>query len=208
MIYQLWMWKNNPAANTLYAKISPEDDKVLAETFSDEAMDRFGAKWVLYCESAWANEEYRNWGITSYPDIQARIEHTRVIEKAGWYRYGDMFSLLGTLKMEEGVPQKANFPNPIYSLFIMHSNPVTYANNARLTESERTEMWAKWQQSVERTGACMVLYCQSAWCKEEMPGYGVMAFPNIEAVQAHWEDLQKLDWPLYFDSFTLLGIEM
>jgi hypothetical protein len=208
MIYQLWMWKNHQAANTALAKISPEEDKVLAETFSNEAMERSGAKWFLYCESTWANEEYRNWGITIYPDVHSRIEHTRVIEKAGWYRYADMFSLLGTLKMEEGVPQKNDFPNPIYSLFIMRSNPVTLANYSRLTKEEENELWAKWRQSVERTGACLTLFCNSAWCDEGMPGFGVMAFPSIEALQAHQEDLQKLDWPLYFDAFTLLGIEM
>jgi hypothetical protein len=206
MIYLLWLYKNHQPANTAFAKITPEEDKVLAETFSDAEMERFGAKLFLYCESAWANEEYRHWGITTYPDIQLRIEHTRVIDKAGWFRFADMFTLMGTLDMEDGIAKKPDFPNPIYHLYIMQNNPVAWANYARLTKEEEAEMWAKWKQSIERTGACMMLHCKSAWSSEGMPGFGVVAFPSIEARQAHAEDLGKLNWQLYFDVFTLLGI--
>jgi hypothetical protein len=67
-------------------------------------------------------------------------------------------------------------------------------------------MWGKWQQSIDRTGACLVLYCKSAWCNEGLPSFGVMAYPSVEARQADVDELEKLNWPLYFDVFTLLGI--
>jgi hypothetical protein len=207
MIYELWIWKNQTSANRDYAKISVEDDKVLNQAFNDEGLKRFGAAWFLYCESTWADEEYRNWGITTYQNIEGRIEQARESKKAGWYRFGNMVSLLGTLEMKEGAPQKPNFPKPIYQLWISKSNPVTTANYARLTKEDQDGLWAKWQQSVDRVGACMVLYCKSAWADESRPSFGVMAYPNIEGRQSHVEDLEKLNWGQYFDAFTLLGIE-
>ena len=110
MIYTLWLWKNNPVANAAYARISAEDQKAQDLIFSAEAMERYGAAWVLYCSSAWANEEYRNWGICTYKSIEDRINHTREIEKAGWYRYADMVSFLGTLATDE--PSLPGYPNP------------------------------------------------------------------------------------------------
>jgi hypothetical protein len=205
MIYLLWMWKNDQAANTAFENVPENEDKAMADFFSEEGMKNSGAEWVLYCDSAWADEEYRNWGITAYTSIEKRIEHTKAIQKLGWFRYANMSSLLGTLQMDEGATQTPPYPNPIYQLFITKANPVTLKNYSLLSKEEETALWEKWQESVKRTEACMVIYCKSGWSNEQHPGYGVMAFPNIEARQAHYEDLEKLNWHLYFDAFTVLG---
>ncbi len=200
MIYELWLWKNNPVANAAYAKITAEEQKALDQALE---MKKYGAEWVLYCESTWANEAYRNWGISSYQTLEGRIAQTRALEKAGWFNWAEMVSLMGTL---EGEVHKPDFPHPIYQLWISHANPITWANAAGESKEESDERWAKWQESVNRTGACLVLYCNSAWCDESRPNFGVMAFPSIEARAQHVADVEKLKWPLYFDSFVLLGV--
>jgi hypothetical protein len=205
MIYGLWLWKNNPTTNRLIEGITQEEQKAMDELFSDEAMARRQTEWVLYCKCTWANEEYRNWGIVSYANIDAAIAEKDEITAGGWYRFGDMTSLLGTLDMPGGVVQKPDFPDPIYQLYIIKSNPVTLANQLRLSQDELADGWQKWEESVRRHGACKMLVCKSGWCNEEMPAFGVMAFPNIEARMAHVEDLEKMNWGLYSQAFTLLG---
>lgn len=202
MIYELWMWKNNPTANAAYAKITEEEQKALDEALE---MEKYGAKWVLYCESTWANEQYRNWGITSYETLEGRIAQTRALEKAGWFQIAEIDSLMGMLDGGEAITPPT-FPNPIYRLWIEHANPVTYANYAALSNEEEKALWDCWKESMDRTGACIVLFCNSAWCDGGRPKFGVAAFPSLEACMEHTKDCEKLKFPLYYDIFELMGV--
>jgi hypothetical protein len=116
----------------------------------------------------------------------------------------DAFTLLGISGEEPKVPL---FPNAVYQLWITRADPETMDNFSRLMKEELEATWAKWQESDNRTGACMVLACDCYWPNEENPGFGVMAFPSIEARQEHCKDLQALKWLQYIKAFTLLGIE-
>jgi hypothetical protein len=50
------------------------------------------------------------------------------------------------------------------------------------------------------------MFCDSYWANEDYLGFGVVAFPNVEARQAHARDLLEMGWNQYFSAFTLLGI--
>jgi hypothetical protein len=205
MIYELFLWKNNPLANAAYDNIRPEDQKALDPIFSDEGMDRYGAKFILYCDCTWANQEYLHWGIVRYNSIEDKIKHDQAYTKAGWFHYAELFTLLGTPVSAEETPKLPDLPNPIYQLWMIRNHPVTTANYAHLTKEEETQLWAVHNESEKRTGAQMVLYCKSAWANEEYLGFGVTAYPNIEACQVNRDDLEKINWPLYFMSFSILG---
>lgn len=207
MIYELWLWKNTPASNRAWESRTEAEDKPLAAIFTDDAMKSSGAEWVLYCKSAWANEAYRNWGITRYTSIEARIAHTQLLEEKGWFRMGEMESLLGILDDSASEPKKPDYPNPIYQLFIMRLNPVTQANYARMTGEEQERLWAGWDESAKRHNIQQFLFCKSGWCDEEKPFFGVVTFPSIAARQAHWDDLDALNWWQYITASSLLGIE-
>jgi hypothetical protein len=207
MYYELWMWKNTPGSNRAWENRTEAEDETLKTALSEEAMKSCGAEWVLYCHSAWADEEYRSWGITAYSSIEKRIAHSRLLQKAGWFGMGDMMSLMGVLEDGRGQPEKPEYPNAIYQLFIIRSNPVTIANYSRLTQDEQDNLWARWQESADRNNLHQFIFCKSGWCNEEKPYFGVVAFPDAAARQAHWEDLNQMNWFQYFSAFTLLGVE-
>lgn len=204
MIYQLYMLKNQSGANTALAKITPEERNALMQSMSAEALNQYGAQTVLDCACAWANEEYSHWGITSFKSIQGRIAQVQASEKLGLYRVAEFFSLLGTLDGDE--PKLPDYPNPIYQLWLMRNNPVLTANFMRSSKEELAEIMAKHAESEKRTETYTVLYCKSAWANEEYVEFGVSAFPNIEACQAHRDDLENFNWPLYSQSTSILGI--
>lgn len=58
--------------------------------------DSAGGKWLVMCDSRWANEEYMAWGVVEFPTLEAAQECTREHEKRGWYRYVVATTLLGT----------------------------------------------------------------------------------------------------------------
>lgn len=205
MIYNLVIAKNTPYSNTKMANLPEQVVKDWDEVFSEERMKKYGAEWVAYCDCTWANEEYSVWAVNTYSDVHARIEHMKEITKAGWFQYADLFTLLG-IDTDGTGPQKPNFPNPIYSLWVIRNDPAALANYNRLSKEEEAELWRKHNENEDLTGACMVLRCKSYWANEEYWGFGISAYPSIEALVQNSEGLEKLNWPLYFKSFTLLGI--
>jgi hypothetical protein len=202
MLYNLVLLKNTAYSNTRMANIPPEVLTEWDQVFSPETMAKYGARWVVYCNCAWCSEEYKFFAVNTYTDIQARIAHIKEIEKTAWFQYAEVFNLLGTSSEE---PQMPAFPNPIYQLFIARNNPLTGANHARETEEEETARWALWQESAKRTGASVVLYCDSYWANEDYLGFGLVAFPSVEARQEHAADLMKMKWTQFYSAFTLLG---
>ncbi len=202
MLYTLCLVKNHPYSNSAMAHAPDEVRKEWDKVFSEETLAQYGVRWVVYCDATWANQEYSGFAINTYKDIPARIAHWKEIEKSAWYRHVDLFTMLGTGDQE---PQLPAFPNPIWLLYMGRNNPVTAANLARETKEEAAARWAKWGESMKRVGACEVLYCDSFWANEDYVGFGVTAYPSVEARQAHAKDLLELNWPLYSSAFTLLG---
>lgn len=63
---------------------------------AEEIDKRAGAKWIIMCDSRWADESTDGWGVLEYPSMDAYLAKVRELEKAGWWRYFDAKSILGT----------------------------------------------------------------------------------------------------------------
>ena len=59
-----------------------------------------GGKFVIACNSRWADEEIYDWGVIEYPDMDAYQKKVDELEKMDWWRYVTTKTILGT-KMED-----------------------------------------------------------------------------------------------------------
>ena len=59
-----------------------------------------GAKWLILCNSRWADEAIFDWGVMEYPDMDTYQKKVEELEKLNWWRYFSAKTILGT-KMEE-----------------------------------------------------------------------------------------------------------
>jgi hypothetical protein len=66
----------------------------------EEVDKRAGGKWVILCNSRWADEEIYDWGVLEYPDMEAYHKKVEELENLNWWRYFSAKTILGT-KMEE-----------------------------------------------------------------------------------------------------------
>ena len=57
---------------------------------------RVGAKWIIACNSRWADEEIRAWGVIEYPDMEAYQKKVKELEELGWWRFFSCKTILGT----------------------------------------------------------------------------------------------------------------
>ena len=200
-IYQIFLGNNNIAGNLAYKALSETERKALSDQ-EQASRDALGAKMIVMCDSAWADEMHPWWGVVRYPDLQARIEHTRTIQKIGWLDITDAFTLLGTSDTE---PEAVTIPNPIYKLFILKNNPAT-ALTRNLPEGLEALMWEKHNALMKELGAQMLLYCNTTWCNEAYSGFGIDAYPDVEANMKIMEALNDLGFAGYFEANTYLGI--
>ncbi len=199
-IYQLWMIRNQPTTSA-YDAMSEAQQKAFWEAH-DASSRRVGSKDLLACECTWANEDYSWWGITQFPDVAARMEHTRDLQKIGWFRITNSFSLMGIPDIE---PKAVTFPNPIYQLWVVKNNPVAWQNQGNLSKDEQDTMMAKHNASLDKFGSFVWLYCDSFWCDDAYPNFGVNVYPSIEAEQYHKAELAKMQWGKFSDAFAVLG---
>jgi hypothetical protein len=71
LIYKLWQAKFKETWHQLGQE---EQQRRLAKV--QAALPQVGAKGVLLCESAWANEQWSFFGVEEFPDIEAVQRHT------------------------------------------------------------------------------------------------------------------------------------
>src|SRR3990172_12442605 len=94
-IYQIFYMKNIAASNQAWKALSEAERNALIEQ-ERASRQEVKAKEVVFCNSAWADEEHPSWGVLSYPDLTARIQHTRTLRKIGWLDLVEAFTLLCT----------------------------------------------------------------------------------------------------------------
>ena len=200
-IYQIFVGNNNIASNLAWKALSETERKALMnqEQAAGEAM---GAKRILLCESAWADEMHPWWGVIRFPNLQARIEHTRTLQKIGWLDITDAFTLLGTSDTE---PEVVTVHNPIYKLWILKNNPAT-ALTFNHPKGLDALMWEKHNALYKEYGSQAILYCESTWCNEAYPGFGISVYPDVEANMKIMKGLNDLGWPGYIECHSYLGI--
>jgi hypothetical protein len=91
----------------------------------------------------------------------------------------------------------------IYKVWLIRHREAYY----RLAAEERRAVSARAHEALAAVGGEYVVICDSSWCSETWPMWGVERFPDMEAVQRHAALLAEVDALRYFDSMTLLGAE-
>jgi hypothetical protein len=61
-----------------------EQDALWAKV--EEVDRRADARWMLICNSRWADESIFDWGVIEYPDMDAYQQKVEELEKLGWWR--------------------------------------------------------------------------------------------------------------------------
>lgn len=92
---------------------------------------------------------------------------------------------------------------PIYQLFLAKPTEAWF----ELSPEERDKLQGKVNESLEEHGAEQIVLCNSSWSSEQWAIFGVLKFPDVEAVQKHREEANNLEWPRYLDSMSVLGTE-
>jgi hypothetical protein len=201
-IYQIYVVKNNTAMWQAYNGLPEEERKALDEK-QLASLDALGAKNIVSCFSAWADEEHPYWGIIRFPSLEARIQHTTFLQKIGWLQGADAFTLLGTSESE---PLEVKIPNPIYKLWINKANPAGAIRMSELSQEEMAAILEKHNAIYKENGSIIMLDCTSYWCNEAYISFGISVYPSIEANMKVMQGLEALGWRQAVDSFTLLGI--
>lgn len=94
-VYLLVLGKNFTEA--YYQLSKQQQDELWAK--AREADERAGGKWLIFCNSRWADEELFDWGVIEYPDMEAYQKKVEELETLNWWRYISTKTVLGT-KME------------------------------------------------------------------------------------------------------------
>jgi hypothetical protein len=207
-IYQIFIMKNSVAANQAWLALSEAERKALTEK-DDASRKAVNAKVILACNSAWANEEYSAWGLLRFPDLAARIAHTRTLQEIGWFDRVEAFTLLGTSETE---PVEVTIPNPIYKLWLIKTNPAAEIEMSKHSKEEIAAITAaafeKHDAIYRETGSITMLQCSSYWCNEAYTNFGISVYPSIEANMKVMQVLEQAGWRMVVDVFTLLGTPM
>ena len=77
-----------------------------------------------------------------------------------------------------------------------------------MSQEELAETMKKHDAIMKEVGAVNIIWCNSYWCNEAYPTFGIDVYPNIEANMKMLQALDELGWRQAVDSFTLLGIPM
>lgn len=183
-----------------WLRLSAEKRNALAAQI-EEGLTATGGRRVVACDAYWWNEGYRGWGVEAFPDFAAWREYAMLREKLEWYSYLESWSMLGT-QHEAINPADVVAPEPgrIYQLFLYRHD--TEAQE-QLSQADRDALRA--QEGGTRQGAKMIVGANSYWASEEYRSFGVLMYPDIDAVQQHFASLEQLNWPRYTRARTLLG---
>jgi len=92
----------------------------------------------------------------------------------------------------------------IYKLFTFKPTEAWY----QLSEDEKNKHKAGLADALKKVGGKEIISCFSGWNSEQILGWGVEQFPNIEAVTKHHSLLVGLNWFRYFDSNSYLGTKV
>lgn len=84
---EAWHQLSKTEQETLWSKVAEVDA-------------RAGGKWLILCNSRWADGSLYDWGVIEYPEMDAYQQKVRELEELNWFRYFSAKTILGT-KMPE-----------------------------------------------------------------------------------------------------------
>jgi hypothetical protein len=90
-IYKLFLGKMEEA----WYQLSPEEQHALLAKV-DQALEQVGGKRIIQCDPTWSTEQWHFWGVEEFPDIDAVMQHTKLLADLKWERYVDTMTVLGT----------------------------------------------------------------------------------------------------------------
>ena len=121
----------------------------------------------------------------------------------GWLQGVDAFTLLGTSDSE---PLEVTIPDPIFKLWILKASPAGESYGSGMSQEEIARIMEKHDAIVKDVGAITMIQCNSYWCNEGYPNFGIDVYPSIEANMEMMHALEELGWERFMNPFTLLGI--
>jgi hypothetical protein len=72
-----------------------EQDDLWAKV--QDVEQRAGSRWLILCDSRWADEDLFDWGVLEYPDMDAYRRKVAEMEELNWWRYwSSSKTVLGT----------------------------------------------------------------------------------------------------------------
>ena len=92
-VYKVFLGKQTEA----WYALSQEDRDALMEKVND-ALEKAGGKRVVFCNSTWATEQWRFFGVEEFPSTDAAVLHSELLDKIDLRRYVQSVTTLG---MEE-----------------------------------------------------------------------------------------------------------
>jgi hypothetical protein len=74
----------------------PDEERNELWAKHNEAVEKYGVKSTLICDSSWASEQFLFWGVEEFPNIEAVQEFHKILNDIDWFRYFEAVTLLGT----------------------------------------------------------------------------------------------------------------
>lgn len=182
-----------------YRLSDSERDAVGGTIFPADA--EVGGRSLLNCKSRWGNEAIPYWGVVDYPNVQAVQNMAEIFEKRNGYRYAETETYLGA--GGETFAETVDIPDAVYQLFLLHN-----VNNepwAALPKEKQDEIFGCMAESIEKHGGKTMFWSSISWSNEEYESFGVIAWPDVEAIQSHFAVLDGIGWHRYFYARTILG---
>jgi hypothetical protein len=77
-----------------------------------------------------------------------------------------------------------------------------------LSSEEMGEVMAKHNAIMKELGIVNLITCDTYWCNEAYPYFGIDVMPSVEANVKMMQALEAFDWKQAVDSVTMLGIPL
>ncbi len=92
---------------------------------------------------------------------------------------------------------------PIHKVFRASFSEAWY----QLSKDEQAALIKKVNEAREQAGSTSSALYDCSWSSEEWQFFGIEVYPDLDAVQKHYELLRAFDWFRYLKSSILLGTE-
>ena len=79
---EAWHQLSEEEQNSLWGKVQAADE-------------RAGAKWIIACDSRWADEAIMGFAVIEYPNMDAYQKKVEELQKLNWWRYFSAKTTLG-----------------------------------------------------------------------------------------------------------------
>lgn len=195
-IYSVWKVKLAPAWFMLDK--SAQDEHM---SFRLNSLAKAGGKDLLMAISLWADEQWADWGIVEYPNVEGLIQHTQDITDHGSFEYYQLQTTLGVLAdpgMKVIVPKA-----PIYKLAFFSPTAFGYG----MSEADIAAWGEKHAEIYKEFGVQLVMQCNSGWSNGEWLWWNLEAYPSLEAVLGARMKAFETGWYKYVKATSLLGSE-